>query len=367
MVVGKSLDFSGFGQVGTGASFLPNANINVAHFAKNYVALTEVPAPVIFDVDSLNTLGAFAYNDTLPKSHIWECAHPHHDPATGQIISYMVQYFPKSQYVIYTMDKGSNQRNVLAEIPVEAPAYMHSFALTKKHVILVEFPLFINPHDLNKGGSFSSHFKWMPEKKMRIIAVSRDTGDIAAVYTAEPVFAWHHINSFEDKGTLYIDMAAYENAGTFLENSSEKQIGRFVRYRVNQETREVIKEDVGPSIEMPRIAYARNNGLRYSYVYGYDDSHSMKELKTRPLVKIDTTTKFSTQWREELCIADEPIFVARPGGSSEDDGVLLANVLDLEKGKSFLLILDAKNMTELARAELMHHIPYTLHGDFIQK
>ncbi len=53
MVEDKSLDFSGFGQRGSKqeAIYIPNANINVAKFANSYVALTEVPLPVIFDLE----------------------------------------------------------------------------------------------------------------------------------------------------------------------------------------------------------------------------------------------------------------------------------------------------------------------------
>ena len=47
----------------------------------------------------------------------------------------------------------------------------------------------------------------------------------------------------------------------------------------------------------------------------------------------------------------EPIFVARPGARTEDDGVLLTMALDAEHRHSSLIIIDAKNMKELARAE----------------
>ena len=39
-------------------------------------------------------------------------------------------------------------------------------------------------------------------------------------------------------------------------------------------------------------------------------------------------------------------------------------VLDSARERSFLLVLDAGDMTELARAETPHHIPYGFHGAF---
>lgn len=372
MVVNKSLNFSGFGQIGakTETQFIPNANINVARFANSYVALTETPLPVIFDKQSLDTIGLFSYSDGLPQSKIWECAHPHYDAKTGDVINYQVRFFPEAKYVLYSMKKGSSTREVIAEIPVKEPAYMHSFALTEKYCVLVEFPLFVNPQDLLKEGSFSSKYKWKHAKDMRILVVSREKQALVGEYFAEPVFAWHHINSFEEDGTLYIDMAAYQDASTFTntedvtDDPEHKRTGRFVRYKVDLATKAVIKEALGPSIEMPRIDYERYNGKPYNYVYGYDDYNPLYNLKKRGLVKINTKTKFISMWSQDDCIADEPIFVAKPDGKHEDDGVLLAVVLDTKKKTSFLLILDALKFKELARFEVPHHIPYSLHGAY---
>lgn len=374
VMVEKSLDFPGFGQSGAKqeVAFIPNANINVANFADRCVALTEIPLPVIFDLETLDTIGRFHYGDTLPKSHIWECAHPHYDSKTGDVINYHVQFFPQAKYVVYSMKKGSNVRETIAEIPVAKPAYMHSFGLTANYVILVEFPLFIDPQDLLKGGSFSSHYKWDGAKHMRILVINRKTKELAGQYLAEPIFAWHHINSFEENGTLVLDMAGYSDARTFTSpegngDPEQNRMGRFIRYTVNLESKKVVKEQVGPAIEMPRIHYDAYNGKPYNFVYGYDDTHDLKDLKRRALVKVDTKTKHSILWSVDGCIADEPVFVARPGATIEDDGVVLACVLDTNARKSFLLILDAKHFKEIARVEVPHHIPYGLHGEYFMK
>ena len=47
--------------------------------------------------------------------------------------------------------------------------------------------------------------------------------------------------------------------------------------------------------------------------------------------------------------------------------MILSVVLDAARERSFLLVLDAAGMTELARAEAPHHIPYGFHGDFSGK
>jgi carotenoid cleavage dioxygenase-like enzyme len=59
-----------------------------------------------------------------------------------------------------------------------------------------------------------------------------------------------------------------------------------------------------------------------------------------------------------------------PSGSEEDDGVVLtiANEVN-EEGKEscVLIILDAKDMKELARAEVGHWHVKTVHGSFVDE
>jgi beta,beta-carotene 9',10'-dioxygenase len=56
--------------------------------------------------------------------------------------------------------------------------------------------------------------------------------------------------------------------------------------------------------------------------------------------------------------------MARPAGVEEDDGVLLSVVLDIGARSSFLLVLDAATLGELARASAPHHIPFGFHGNY---
>ncbi len=67
-------------------------------------------------------------------------------------------------------------------------------------------------------------------------------------------------------------------------------------------------------------------------------------------------------WHERGTYPGEPIFVRRPHGRREDDGVLLSVVLDARRRTSFLLVLDARDMNEIGRAAVPHHIPFGFHG-----
>ena len=53
-----------------------------------------------------------------------------------------------------------------------------------------------------------------------------------------------------------------------------------------------------------------------------------------------------------------------PAAKGEDDGVLLSLAVDIANDRSFLLVLDAGTLAELARAETPHAIPFHFHGSF---
>ena len=61
-----------------------------------------------------------------------------------------------------------------------------------------------------------------------------------------------------------------------------------------------------------------------------------------------------------------PAFVPRPGATSEDDGWLLAWVLDAVTEKSQVVVLDAKNPGQgpIARLGLDHLLPAVSHTEF---
>jgi beta,beta-carotene 9',10'-dioxygenase len=69
-------------------------------------------------------------------------------------------------------------------------------------------------------------------------------------------------------------------------------------------------------------------------------------------------------WNEERCYPGEPFFFAGLGGAAlvrKDDGVLLSIVLNVDKEDSFLLVLDACTMQEMARLTLPQVASFTFY------
>ncbi len=134
------------------------------------------------------------------------------------------------------------------------------------------------------------------------------------------------------------------------------------RYRIDLDSGRLSEERIAePLFELPRINYARN-GKPYRFAYGLTPAADGGWTDT--VLKLDLETSHAKTWHEHGAYPGEPVFVAPPGASREDDGVLLSVVLDVEAGSSYLLVLDAQDLTERARARVPHHIPFSFHGQY---
>lgn len=358
-----------------------NANVNVAKLENVYVALTETPLPVQFDLETLETLGVFDYQDALPKDKCWESAHPHYDLQRKEMLNYLIKYGKRSYYTFYRMQEGSKERKIIAEIPVEQPAYMHSFAMTENFVILTEFPLVVKPLDLLiKGQAFIKNFSWQPQRGTKFIVLNRHTGKIVTESITRPFFAFHHANAFEKDHELHFDIVTYENAhiitgkGFYISSDNavdENCHSRLERFSLSLSTGKITSTVLlSHTNEFPRINEAFD-GHPYTYLYsaGFTDEAKKRDdlLNAQALYKVNTTTKEVLKWEEKGCSPGEPVFVSSPHAKEEDDGVILAVVLDRSHHYSFLLILDARSFKEIARAKAPHVIPAGLHGQHFHR
>jgi beta,beta-carotene 9',10'-dioxygenase len=343
-----------------------NANINLTKLGERFIAMTETPLPVQFDPDTLAAAKVRPY--TAPGQ--LSTAHPHRDRATGAMLNYAAKLGPRSSYRFFEVGPRSSRPRVMASLPVREPAYMHSFGLTERFFVLAEFPLVVNPLRLALASKpYIENYRWKPELGTRFTLVDRRSGKATDGFRTDACFAFHHVNAYELGGEVVVDLCAYPDSGLVedlyldrLRAGKPVTRGELVRFRLNVTARTVERERLAESsLELPRINYGRCNERPHRYVWGNDagDSGWIERV-----VKVDTAGGSALSWSRPGCHPSEPVFVARPGAEDEDDGVLLSVVLDSERETSFLLVLDAASLDEIASADAPHHIPFGFHGQF---
>jgi beta,beta-carotene 9',10'-dioxygenase len=340
-----------------------NANVNLVKLGERFIALTETPIPVEFDQPTLAAAGV----PYRPPGQL-STAHPHLDRATGGMLNYAAKLGPRNSYRFFLLRPDSDKPEVIAARAVREPAYMHSFGLTKKWLVLAEFPFVVNPLKLAFGGRpYIENYRWEPELGTRFHLFDRRTGEHRGPFATDARFAFHHVNAYDDGDEVVADICTFPDAGIvedlYLERlRTNKPISpaHLERFRVSPASGQVsVERLIDEPIELPRINYRRCNERPYRYAWGVGSRTGWIDR----IVKVDLEQRSSTVWLEDGCFPGEPVFVAAPSEEHEDDGVLLSVVLGAQ-GKSFLLVLDAHSMVELARAEVPHHIPFGFHGMF---
>lgn len=350
-----------------------NCCVNVSDYAREMVAFTETAMPMRFAPDTLKTLGVFGYRRAL-KGQV-STAHPHYDAKRRYHYNYIADFGMKSVYRLCRIGDDGKQK-VVANLPVARPAYMHSFGMSEDHLVLTEFPLMVNPLELKFSGKpFIQNYRWEPERGLVFHVVEKDSGKLVRTAIADATFAFHHVNAFADGDRLAVDVITYPDATIIdqlylarLRSSAPiTATGTLTRFHVPLAgeapvTRRILAD---AQLELPRINYEAHAGKPYRYVWGTGVQTKGDFLDS--IVKVDTDTGAVATWHAAGLYPGEPVFVPSPSTGAEDDGVLLSVVLDIDKDRSFLLVLDAASLNELARAAAPHAIPFHFHGNFFPK
>jgi carotenoid cleavage dioxygenase-like enzyme len=193
-------------------------------------------------------------------------------------------------------------------------------------------------------------------------------------HEAEAMFVFHTVNAFERSDETVLDALAYPNAAIMEDlrvARMAKQLPelrpRVVRITMRHGRSRAVVETLGDvGFEFPSINYQRSAGSDYRYAWGASDGPRAGGGYVSSIVKVDLGSGRSRAFSDGERIYGEPVFVARPGGTAEDDGAVLAVGCSQQTLGSSLAILDARTMDLLATAGVPAAIPLGFHGSFIR-
>jgi torulene dioxygenase len=363
-----------------------------------------------FDPDTLEPIG-FAVQQNLHPDLVGptSSAHAQKDPVTGDVFNFNLQFGRQPTYRIFRVSASTGETEILAAIKGLGirPAYIHSFFLTPSFVVLC-----VPSSHFGLGGLkvlwernlLDAIEPFDESKKCKWFVVDRLRGKgLVEQFETDAGFFFHSVNAFEEtldaktgEGSLTCDVIDYPTLdvmhGLYYDvllqrNEADKRffgdptiaksaMAHLTRYSIplsgylpgsekgdEKETPTIKKLFTIPAPhvgELPTInpLYATK---RHRYVYSL--AHLGRSTAADSIVKTDMETRAALFWNiSPGHNPGEAIFVPRPDGSEEDDGVLLSVVLDGKKKKSYLVCLDAKTMTELGRAEIGFAVGLGFHG-----
>ena len=190
------------------------------------------------------------------------------------------------------------------------------------------------------------------------------TGKLVAQLKDEAFFAFHHVNAFDKDGKIFMDICTHPNPNVIAlvtdtlvskEKVEQAQMTKLERFTIDMSTKQLSKETIiNKPLEMPRVPTDRT-AHEYRYCYAVDTMFPRTVEDVRPLYKVDTVEKNTKEWSEAGCLPGEPIFVPRPGGTDEDDGVVLSVVSILPICAHFFSSWMPQIGTNWLGASIPHH------------
>ncbi|KAL2607817.1 hypothetical protein R1flu_026390 [Riccia fluitans] len=379
---------------------------SIFEHAGHVIATAEGGRAFEIDISDLSTKGEYTCYGHWNRRFFGP--HPKIHPETKQLVVYGFD-IKKPYYILSVISDEFQGKKLLNKIDLDLDKLilMHDIGITERYIIVYDFPMVMDiPSMLLKGESIVT-LDLQAESRIGVIPL---TGNNRSVkwFNVDTTCLTHHANSYEDGDEIVvhglvtcnlqlvavprdIDHLEWYSRGMTLEHQNNYKVkianidGKLFEHlhewRLNLKTGEVTERNISQykfPLEVPRIN-ENFTGKKYKYVYAASEDIEASKAKGFPmygkLVKIDVSQKNEdsklVQFHDvaDNTIYSEPVFVARPGSTEEDDGWIVTYVHNEATNISEMIIIDAQNFDEepLARISLPQRVPYGFHGTYIKK
>lgn len=321
--------------------------------------------------------------------------------------------------LVYTVDADGN-RNIVGDYQYEnfdnskcdyntgiytgdwndLPGYMHSTTSTENFYILPLTSSIFNPCMMtNNSPKANGNEIWDPTNpanadwaayklnltvNQRFLLFDKRDSSFRMIHHNYPHFVTHQFNAYEFNDTmLYLDMIAYDENGddegysglyveTMMNFTTENHIGgaHLYRFTIDLTTNLTTNASLVPQDNM-KFEFSQFNhhyeGLKYQYGYvllnGYVKNSSVYKLDMD-----DPSGKGNLIWTAGFDVSlAEPYFVAKPGATKEDEGVILVRGLDVSINKTRLYALDAETFTLIGEIIAPDVVPFGFHNRYYSR
>ncbi|PUA81448.1 carotenoid oxygenase family protein [Nocardioides currus] len=376
------------------------ANTNVLEHAGRTLALVEAGSPPYELTHDLETVGPFDFCGTrspLP-GRAGFTAHPHEDPATGELHALSYSWLRGNRVDYSVIDTAGRVRRSV-QVQVHGSPMMHDFALSEKHAVVLDLPVTFDvtmatadvprpARPLVRGllnriigrnpvpepmiafaarGSadpgYVLPYRWNRDYPARIGVLGREAaaGSIRW-FEIDPCYVFHTLNAYDDGDTVVVDVVKHPRMFDTVMDGPDEGPAVLTRYTLDLATGRASETGVDQrSQEFPRHD-ERLTGRRhrYGWAVGFEGGTTGDTVLRHDLDTGRTEARRLGPGTE----ASEFCFVPHPDATAEDDGVLMGYVFDRESGLSHLRVLDAASLEDVAAVHLPGRVPAGFHGNW---
>jgi len=342
-----------------------NVNTHViGHAGRTWALIEAGTSPVVLG-ETLDTVAFDDFGGTLTNAF---SAHPHRDPATGEL--HAICYRGDVQDTVWHTVVDATGR-VIREEPIsvtDGPS-IHDCAVTPRFVVVLDLPVTFSMKMLLAGHPFP--YRWNPDHQARVGLLPR-AGHDADIrwYAIEPCYVFHPSNAFETAdGTVIVDVVTHDRMFDTSYDGPDGSTIRFERWTLAPDATQVARQVIDDEgQEFPRCD-ERRTGQPYRYVYSMAAAGNGASLINDTRLfrhDLDTGTRTVHDFGPRRH-PGEFVFVPKADHTDEQQGWLIGLVVDMNDDTTALTILDAADFTAapVATVHLPHRVPPGFHGNWI--
>jgi carotenoid cleavage dioxygenase len=341
-------------------------NTNVLGFAGHVYAMVEAGSTPVEIGETLDSIAYSDFGGTLKGSF---SAHPHLDPATGEL--HAICYEGMDPTTVRHVVVGPDGQ-VTREEPIkvaDGPS-IHDCAITQRYVLVLDLPVTFSMEAAMAGKSFP--YRWNPAHPARVGLLPRaGTQDEIIWCEVEPCYVFHVANAWDrPDGKVILDVVAHDTMFADSEAGPDSKASAFERWTIDPGAKRVTRTVLDPDPqEFPRPD-ERRFGRPYRYAWCMALPVREEFVGATRLYKHDLET--GTRQVHDFGAKRYPgefVFVPAHADAAEDEGWLIGLVIDMNDETTELVILNADDFESeaQARVKIPHRIPPGFHGNWVPR
>lgn len=345
------------------------ANTSVMMLNGRLFALCEAGSAFELDPDQLTTIGPVSWRPDLASVPF--SAHPLLD-RDGSLWNFgAISMMGGSGLMVWHL--GADGRLVSGDI-LETPmrGYLHSFAMTDRYLVFVLIPFRYREGE----GAFFERLRFQPDQSLRVAVVAKDDPAKAQWFEADFAAIYHFGDAYERNGSIVmraVQHADIEEARSPMRQAMNGQRQAHGAYGALRELHLDLGNgkshwrDTGiAGLEFP-LFDPRTRGDRAATIFAptREGTHAAPYFNAVAAYDVERDHRQVHRYGESI-LAEEHVFVPKPGSTRVDEGWLVGTLLDSARGRSGIVVLDAQRIGQgpLAQAWLPYTVPLGFHGHF---
>lgn len=348
------------------------ANTSVMALNGRVFALCESGSAFEVHPDSLDTVGPVTWRPDLAALPF--SAHPLVD-RDGSLWNFgSISLMGGAGLLVWHIGKDGQLRSADV-IATPGRGYLHAFTMTDQHLVFV-----LAPFDFNEsGGSFFERMQFAPQRAANIAVVSKDAPDKAQWFEAPFAAIYHFGDAHRSRDGIVVRAVRRDNMDEARSPMKEAMAGdgahatnghsSLVELHLDLRRGQARWQDTGiNTVEFP-LFDPRTPDSRGARLYAptVDGTSNTPYFNAVAAFDVDRGRRQAWRYGSDI-MAEEHVFVPRPGSRNPDDGWLVGSLLDPVNQRSGIAVLDARHLQDgpVAQAWLPYAVPLGFHGTFVQ-